>query len=67
MKMTDEQTQVYEYMDNHFNKDVEGEDKAAFILISFSLHKEGAISVQSNLGKKGVFLALKNMVQDFEG
>ncbi len=66
MEMTDGQVQVYEYVNNHFNKDTENEDKTAFILISFSLHKEGAISVQSNLGKKGVFLALKNMVQDFE-
>lgn len=65
--MTDDQKQMYEYLDNHFNKDVEGNDKSAFILINFSLHKEGVVSIQSNLGKKGAYIALKNIVQDFEG
>ena len=66
MKMTDKQAQIYEYIDNHFNIDKDKKDQSGFILISFALHKEGVISVQSNLGKKGVFITLKNMVEDFE-
>lgn len=63
--MKEDQQQIYEYLDEYFNRDADKEDKQGFILMSFPLYKEGVIPVVSNLGKQGVYIALKNMIKDF--
>ena len=71
MKLNEnEQTLLYEYLDGILNKNedklVEKEDKMGFAFISFPIFKKGKIAVISNLGRKGVYLTMKNMVDEFE-